>query len=82
MSNYLFYLLLHPARLLYAVPFYAKAIKRRFSSSVNPPDSYPKYIHSIYKEIRYSDSPPEVCFVKSCFKYSSEKPDLLTTIFP
>jgi hypothetical protein len=72
MSNYLFYLLLHPTRILCAVPFYAKAIKKRFSSSGSPPKNYPQYIHTAYKEIKYSDFPPEVSFIKSCFKNSSE----------
>ena len=67
-SNYLFYLLLHPARILYAVPFYAKAIKRRFLSSASPPDSYPQYIHTVYKEIKYSNFPPEGRIIKICFK--------------
>jgi hypothetical protein len=75
-SNYLFSLLLHPARILYAVPFYAKAIKNRFISSALPPNSYPQYIHSIYKEIKNSNFPPEVRFIKSCFKKSLEKPEV------
>jgi len=62
-SNYLFYLLLHPARILYAVPFYAKAIKKRFSSSANPSNFHPQYIH---KNIIYPNFSPKVCFIKSC----------------
>ena len=72
-SNYFFYLLLHPARILYAVQFYAKAIKRRFLSSANPPDSYPQYIHTVYKEIENSNFSSEVRFIKRCFIKSSEK---------
>ena len=72
-SNYLFYLLIHPARILHAVPFYAKAIGKRFSLSTNPPISYPQYIHTVYKEIKDSNFSPEVRFIESCFKKSPEK---------
>jgi len=72
-GNYLLYLLIHPTRILHTVPFYAKAIKRRFLSSALPPDSYPQYIHTVYKEIKYSSFSPEVRFIESCFKKSSEK---------
>lgn len=75
LSNYLFYLLLHPSETLYAVPFYAKAIKNRFLSSADPPNSYPQYIHSIYKETKHSNFSPEVHFVKGCFRNTSEKPE-------
>ena len=75
MSNYLFYLLAHPTRILHAVPFYAKTIKRRFLSSANPPNSYPQYIHTVYKEIKDSGIFPEGRFIKNCFKNSSEKPE-------
>ena len=75
LSNYLFYLLLHPTRILCAVPFYAKAIKKRFSSSGNPPTNYPQYIHTVYKEIKDSNFSPEVSFIESCFKKSPEKPE-------
>ena len=74
-GNYLFYLLLHPARILYAVQFYAKAIGKRFFSSSDPRNHYPQYIHSIYKEMKDSNFPPEVRFVESCFKKSPEKPE-------
>ena len=74
-SNYLFYLLIHPARILHAVPFYAKAIKRRFLSSADPPNSYPQYIHTVYKEIKNSNFSSDVRFIKSCFKKSSQKPE-------
>ena len=73
MSNYLFFLLIHPSKTLCAVPFYVKAIKKRFSSSGSPPKYYPQYIHSIYNKIEYSNFSPEVRSVKSCFNYSSEK---------
>jgi len=72
-SNYLIYLLLHPARTLNAVPFYAKAIKRRFLSSALPPDSYPQYIHTVYKEIKNSNFSSEVRFIENCYKKSSKK---------
>ena len=75
MSNYLFFLLIHPSKTLYAVPFYAKAIKKRFSSSGSPPKYYPQYIHTVYKEIKNSYFSSEVRFIKSCFRKSSEKTD-------
>ena len=43
--------------------------------SANPLNSYPQYIHSIYKEIKDSNFSPEVRFIKSCFKKSPEKPE-------
>jgi len=73
LGNYLFFLLIHPSKTLYAVPFYAKAIKKRFISSGSPPKYYPQYIHSIYKKLKYSNFNPEVHFIKNCFKNSSEK---------
>jgi len=72
-SNYLLYLLLHPTRILHTVPFYAKAIKKRFSSSANPPNLYPQYIHNTYKYIKDSNFNSNVRFIKSCFKGSSER---------
>jgi hypothetical protein len=74
-SNYLLYLLIHPTRILHTVPFYAKAIKKRFLSSANSQKYYPQYIHSIYKEIKDSNFSPEVRFIESCFKKSPEKPE-------
>jgi len=74
-SNYLFYLLLHPTRILCAVPFCAKAIRKRFLLSANPPKYYPQYIHTVYEEIKYSNPPSEACFYKSCFEKSSVRPE-------
>ena len=71
-SNYLVYLLLHPARTLNAVQFYAQAIKKRFPSSADPPKYYPQYINTVYKQIKSSKFSPEIRFIKSCFKNSSE----------
>jgi len=72
-SNYLLYLHIHPARILYTVQLYAKAIKKRFLSSANPPNYYPQYIHSIYRRLKHSNLNPEIHFIKNCFKNFSEK---------